>query len=103
MGCRWNPTGFQYYCFMFLVITLQSCPSLSLNSEGKHINNLFSILPSLECLIEVFLNVVGFVLLKFRERVDSDPHGTLANWNISDDHPCSWFGVTCVDNKVQML
>ncbi|KAJ0242587.1 Protein MALE DISCOVERER 1 [Hirschfeldia incana] len=78
MGCRWNPTGFQYYCFMFLVITLQSCPSLSLSSEG-------------------------FVLLKFRERVDSDPHGTLANWNISDDHLCSWFGVTCVDNKVQML
>jgi len=47
---------------------------------------------------------VGFVLLKFRARVDSDPHGTLANWNVSDhDHFCSWFGVTCVDNKVQML
>ncbi|CDY26358.1 BnaA02g24120D [Brassica napus] len=78
MGCRWNPTGFQYSCLMFLVITLQSRSSLSLNSEG-------------------------FLLLKFRERVDSDPHGTLANWNISDDHLCSWFGVTCVDNKIQML
>ncbi|CAA7040894.1 unnamed protein product [Microthlaspi erraticum] len=64
---------------MFLILNLQSCSSLSLNSEG-------------------------FVLLKFRERVDSDPHGTLANWNVSDhDHLCSWFGVTCVDNKVKML
>ncbi|XP_024011020.1 protein MALE DISCOVERER 1 [Eutrema salsugineum] len=78
MGCRWNPIGFQFSCFMFLIITLQSRSSLSLNSEG-------------------------FVLLKFRARVDSDPHGTLANWNVSDDHLCSWFGVTCVDNKVQML
>ncbi|XP_010494736.1 PREDICTED: protein MALE DISCOVERER 1 [Camelina sativa] len=79
MGCRWNPIGFQFSCFMFLIITLQSRSSLSLESEG-------------------------FVLLKFRARVDSDPHGTLANWNVSDlDHFCSWFGVTCVDNKVQML
>ncbi|CAL9241713.1 unnamed protein product [Arabidopsis halleri] len=79
MGCRWNPIGFQFSCFMFLIITLQSRSSLSLESEG-------------------------FVLLKFRARVDSDPHGTLANWNVSDhDHLCSWFGVTCVDNKVQML
>ncbi|CAH2046264.1 unnamed protein product [Thlaspi arvense] len=78
MGCRWNPIGFQFSCFMFLIITLQSRSSLSLDSEG-------------------------FVLLKFRARVDSDPHGTLVNWNVSDDHLCSWFGVTCVDNKVQML
>ncbi|KAL1206341.1 Protein MALE DISCOVERER 1 [Cardamine amara subsp. amara] len=79
MGCRWNPIGFQFSCFMFLIITLQSRSSLSLNSEG-------------------------IVLLKFRARVDSDPHGTLASWNVSDhDHLCSWFGVTCVDNKVQML
>ncbi|VVB08092.1 unnamed protein product [Arabis nemorensis] len=80
MGCRWNPIGFQFSCFMFLIITLlQSRSSLSLNSEG-------------------------YVLLKFRARVDSDPHGTLANWNVSDlDHFCSWFGVTCVDNQVHML
>ncbi|KAJ0240690.1 Protein MALE DISCOVERER 1 [Hirschfeldia incana] len=78
MGCRWNPIGFQFSCFMFLIITLQSRSSLSLDSEG-------------------------FVLLKFLERVDSDPHGTLANWNVSDDHMCSWFGVTCVGNKVQMV
>ncbi|CAH8371723.1 unnamed protein product [Eruca vesicaria subsp. sativa] len=78
MGYRWNPIGFQYSCIMFLIIILQSPSSFSLNSEG-------------------------FVLFKFRERVDSDPHGTLANWNVSDDHSCSWFGVTCVDNKVQML
>ncbi|CAE6216970.1 unnamed protein product [Arabidopsis arenosa] len=79
MGCRWNPIGFQFSCFMFLIITLQSRFSLSLESEG-------------------------YILLKFRARVDSDPHGTLANWNVSDhDHLCSWFGVTCVDNKVQML
>ena len=104
MGCRWNHTGFQYSCFMFLVITLQSRSSLSLNSEGKTYQQPFLNLVFFGMfLIEMFLNVIGFLLLKFRERVDSDPHGTLANWNISDDHLCSWFGVTCVDNKIQML
>ncbi|KAL0692951.1 hypothetical protein Bca4012_060131 [Brassica carinata] len=44
-----------------------------------------------------------FLIIPQLRRVDSDPHGTLANWNVSDDHPCSWFGVTCVDNKVQIL
>ncbi|CAN8267374.1 unnamed protein product [Cochlearia groenlandica] len=78
MGCCWNPIGFQLSCFIFLIITLHSCSSLSHNSEG-------------------------YVLLKFRDRVDSDPHGTLANWNVSDDHLCGWFGITCVDNKVKML
>ncbi|ESQ55527.1 hypothetical protein EUTSA_v10024616mg [Eutrema salsugineum] len=73
MGC-----GFHYSCFLFLIISLQAPLSLSINSQG-------------------------FTLLKFRERVDSDPHGTLANWNVSGNDLCSWSGVTCVDGKLQIL
>uniref|UniRef100_A0A1J3CFJ5 non-specific serine/threonine protein kinase n=1 Tax=Noccaea caerulescens TaxID=107243 RepID=A0A1J3CFJ5_NOCCA len=75
MGC-----GFHFSCFLFLIISLQA-PLLSLS-----------------------INSQGFALLKFRERVKSDPHGTLANWNVSgNDDLCSWSGVTCVDGKVQIL
>ena len=46
----------------------------------------------------------GSALLKFRARVNSDPHGTLANWNVSGINDlCYWSGVTCVDGKVQIL
>ncbi|XP_010529201.1 PREDICTED: protein MALE DISCOVERER 2 [Tarenaya hassleriana] len=78
MGCKWSPIGFQFSCFMFLIIALQTRSSLSIDSEG-------------------------FTLLKFRARVDSDPHGTLANWDSGFDKLCSWSGVTCVDGKVQIL
>ncbi|KAL7214743.1 hypothetical protein ACSBR1_027013 [Camellia fascicularis] len=44
-------------------------------------------------------------LLRFRERVVSDPFGALSNW--SDDvgvmNPCSWFGVECLDRNVVVL
>ncbi|KAH7853268.1 hypothetical protein Vadar_000723 [Vaccinium darrowii] len=51
------------------------------------------------------LNDEGLALLKFRERVVSDPFGALSNWNIEDGviDPCSWFGVECSDGKVVVL
>ncbi|XP_010538565.1 PREDICTED: protein MALE DISCOVERER 2-like isoform X2 [Tarenaya hassleriana] len=75
MCWRWGPIGFQLSCFMYLIIGLQTS-SFSLDSEG-------------------------FALSKFRARIDSDPHGALANWD--GDKVCSWSGVNCVDGKVQML
>ncbi|KAM1595208.1 hypothetical protein PS2_001492 [Malus domestica] len=51
------------------------------------------------------LNSEGLALLRFRERVESDPFGALANWNDEDGEvdPCSWFGVECSDGKVVAL
>ncbi|PPS01612.1 hypothetical protein GOBAR_AA19037 [Gossypium barbadense] len=45
----------------------------------------------------------GLALLEFRARIDSDPCGAFANWNSNDTTPCMWYGVHCVDGKVQML
>ncbi|KAH0870869.1 hypothetical protein HID58_077891 [Brassica napus] len=41
--------------------------------------------------------MVRFALLKFRVRMNSDPHGTLSNWNVSGSDLCSWSRVTCVE------
>ncbi|BFG22883.1 hypothetical protein CerSpe_091570 [Prunus speciosa] len=51
------------------------------------------------------LNDEGLALLKFRDRVVSDPFGALSNWNDDDIEvdPCSWFGVECADGKVVVL
>ncbi|KAB2607129.1 inactive receptor-like protein kinase [Pyrus ussuriensis x Pyrus communis] len=52
------------------------------------------------------LNIEGVVLLRFRDRVVTDPFGALSNWNNNggeDDDPCSWFGVECSDGKVIIL
>lgn len=52
------------------------------------------------------LNNEGVALLKFRERVESDPFGVLSRWGSLDvaatDH-CSWFGVDCLDGRVIVL
>ncbi|THU62039.1 hypothetical protein C4D60_Mb01t00960 [Musa balbisiana] len=53
-----------------------------------------------ECLS---INLEGLALLEFRSRVESDPFGALQNWNPSDDNPCKWTGVRCVDRKVITL
>lgn len=50
-----------------------------------------------------FFEKAGFALLKFRDKVDLDPYGALANWNTDDDDPCEWLGVHCVDGEVQKL
>ncbi|KAL9255954.1 MALE DISCOVERER 1-like protein [Drosera capensis] len=78
MGGRWNTCGLQFICFVVLFLTsgLRGCSSLNL--EGLH-------------------------LLKFRGRVYLDPHNAFASWNPDDGDPCMWFGVHCIDGKVQML
>ncbi|XP_058207296.1 probable inactive receptor-like protein kinase At3g56050 [Rhododendron vialii] len=51
------------------------------------------------------LNDEGLALLRFKERVVSDPFGALSNWNVEVGviDPCSWFGVECSDGKVVAL
>ena len=49
------------------------------------------------------LNEEGLALLEFRARIKCDPAFALENWNPNDCDPCHWFGVHCVDGKVQML
>ncbi|GAB4824297.1 hypothetical protein Ancab_007183 [Ancistrocladus abbreviatus] len=51
------------------------------------------------------LNNEGLALLRFRERVVSDPLNGLSNWKYEDGDsvPCSWFGVECSDGKVVIL
>lgn len=79
MGARWNPLGFQLPCYLlFLILGLQIRHCQSLNSEG-------------------------LALLKFRDKVDLDPYGALANWSADDEDPCEWLGVHCVDGEVQKL
>ncbi|MBA0748483.1 hypothetical protein Gogos_005296 [Gossypium gossypioides] len=51
----------------------------------------------------VYVAMGGLALLEFRARIDSDPYGAFANWNSNDTTPCMWYGVHCVDGKVQML
>ena len=47
----------------------------------------------------------GLALLRFRDRVVSDPFGALSDWNDNEGvvDPCSWFGVECSDGKVIIL
>ncbi|XVE58991.1 hypothetical protein DITRI_Ditri05aG0008300 [Diplodiscus trichospermus] len=51
------------------------------------------------------LNSEGLALLRFRERVVSDPFGALSNWKEIEGEidPCSWFGVECSEGKVVIL
>ncbi|MCO5582917.1 hypothetical protein L7F22_036820 [Adiantum nelumboides] len=43
------------------------------------------------------LSVDGVALITFKKFLVSDPHSALANWNSSDDTPCSWNGVVCTN------
>lgn len=54
------------------------------------------------CLVFVWV-CAGLALLRFRERVVSDPFGALANWDDEEITPCSWFGVECSNGKVVIL
>ncbi|KAL6526864.1 hypothetical protein OROGR_015954 [Orobanche gracilis] len=48
------------------------------------------------------LNDEGVALLRFKEKVTSDPHGALSNWidEVGVESPCSWFGVECLQGYV---
>ncbi|KAH0698672.1 hypothetical protein KY284_012887 [Solanum tuberosum] len=51
----------------------------------------------------VYFTKQGLALLGLRSKVDCDPYGILANWNLDHCDPCMWFGVQCLAGKVQML
>ncbi|KAG8382850.1 hypothetical protein BUALT_Bualt05G0122100 [Buddleja alternifolia] len=46
------------------------------------------------------LNDEGIALLSFKQSITQDPEGSLNNWNNSDVNPCSWNGITCIQQKV---
>ncbi|WCJ27214.1 Leucine-rich repeat protein kinase family protein [Euphorbia peplus] len=75
MGVGWNPFGFH---FVALILLLLIWGSLTLNDEG-------------------------LILLKFREKVWSDPFGAFNDWNPMDNDPCLWSHVRCVAGKVERL
>ncbi|CAM0882076.1 unnamed protein product [Alopecurus aequalis] len=60
---------------------------------------------ALHCVVSVCsaLNLEGSALLKFKLRVEDDPHGAMAGWSPRDDDPCSWNGLRCTDGRVVML
>ena len=48
----------------------------------------------------------GLALLRFKERIVSDPFDALKNWKDDDGGVighCSWSGVECSDGKVVIL
>ncbi|PIN03734.1 Serine/threonine protein kinase [Handroanthus impetiginosus] len=47
----------------------------------------------------------GVALLRFKEKVESDPHGALLSWSdeVGVESPCSWFGVECSQGRVVAL
>lgn len=51
------------------------------------------------------LNQEGLALLKFKEKVVSDPFGALLNWTekVGVVDPCLWFGVECANGNVVAL
>lgn len=54
---------------------------------------------------ETWFLCAGNALLKLRQRIVSDPFGSLSNW-IDDEvslDACNWFGVECSDGKVVAL
>ncbi|KAH9625731.1 hypothetical protein KSS87_007927 [Heliosperma pusillum] len=75
---RWNPYEIQLSCFMVLAVLSEIRECDSLNPEG-------------------------LALLEFRERIEDDPYGAFANWNISHSEPCLWLGVECLNGKVKIL
>lgn len=79
MGARWNRLGFRLLSLLALIFA------------SSEIRGCWSV------------NDEGMTLLAFRENIKFDPFGALQNWSPNDGDPCSWTGVHCVDNKVQML
>ncbi|XWS71880.1 hypothetical protein CRYUN_Cryun03dG0175800 [Craigia yunnanensis] len=87
MDERW---GFKPFKFMMMVMMMLMLV-LSLFDQNMSLSS--------------SLNNEGLALLRFRERVVSDPFGALSNWTENDGEidPCSWFGVECSDGKVVIL
>ncbi|PIN14599.1 Non-specific serine/threonine protein kinase [Handroanthus impetiginosus] len=51
------------------------------------------------------LNDEGLALLRFKEKIVSDPQGALSNWidEVGLESPCPWFGVECSEGHVVVL
>lgn len=49
------------------------------------------------------INGEGLALLELKVRVEADPHGVFQDWDPMDSSPCSWSGVRCFDDKVEIL
>jgi hypothetical protein len=47
--------------------------------------------------------MLGLALLELKVRVEADPHGVFQDWDPMDSSPCSWSGVRCFDDKVEIL
>lgn len=116
MGGRWNTYGFKlsYLALLIILYDVHGCSSL--NSEGNSILFLdcptgfgvYILIVSSVCYVHlnnglVYFAKQGLALLGLRSKVDCDPYGVLANWNPDHCDPCMWFGVQCLEGKVQML
>ncbi|TYK00263.1 putative inactive leucine-rich repeat receptor-like protein kinase [Cucumis melo var. makuwa] len=54
-----------------------------------------------DCLLLVSsLNDEGFVLLTLKQSISLDPDGAFSNWDSSNETPCSWNGVGCINEIV---
>lgn len=49
------------------------------------------------------VNDEGLALLSFKQSIQDSTARSLDNWNSSDANPCSWYGVTCREEKVFSL
>ncbi|XP_059301950.1 inactive receptor-like serine/threonine-protein kinase At2g40270 isoform X1 [Lycium ferocissimum] len=82
-----------------------------MNGNWKFSEHSFLVIALFLCLVHhnlsfcLSLNDEGLALLRFRERVESDPFGALSNWKDGDgvENPCTWFGVGCLDGNVVSL
>ncbi|KAB2079199.1 hypothetical protein ES319_A06G215900v1 [Gossypium barbadense] len=87
-------------------LPLQRLVYVAMGGKWNHIEFHFLLFFLIPCfIIQGSLAIItdGLALLEFRARIDSDPCGAFANWNSNDTTPCMWYGVHCVDGKVQML
>ncbi|KAA3478508.1 protein MALE DISCOVERER 2-like [Gossypium australe] len=87
-------------------LPLQRLVYVAMGGKWNHIEFHFLLFFLIPCfIIQGSLAIItdGLCLLEFRARIDSDPYGAFANWNSNDTTPCMWYGVHCVDGKVQML
>lgn len=101
-----------WHCkFSLLVIALFFCLvhqelsfCWSINDEGISLIIICHL--GLKSFVLIFIPfLAGLALLRFRERVESDPFGALSNWKDGDgmENPCTWLGVGCLNGNVVSL
>ncbi|XP_077224454.1 protein MALE DISCOVERER 2-like isoform X2 [Tasmannia lanceolata] len=80
MVARWNRFGFHehWVLLVFFILHLQIHGSWSINDEDLASSG-------------------------FQTRVETDPYGSLSNWNPDDGDPCMSSDINCVDGEVEIL